>query len=333
MNFAHPELLWFLLGLPFLAVTLLVIHRRYCNRLRTVSATTRPPLGRKRLLISGMLWCLAYAAVIVALARPRWSYEWRDVKRRGADMVVALDVSRSMNAADINPNRLERAKREVKDLLRLARGDRVALVLFSGVAFIQCPLTQDLEAFELFLDHADVSSLPVQGTNISAALLQGQKALEQGADADSRGRAIIVISDGEDHDAQAAEVAQQLARRGISIHAIGVGGQGAPIPLPDGGFLKDESGNMVISRPNEVTLKAIAKASDGVYVRSETGDFDLERIYKERIRPDLLEREQSTREKIWIERHMWASGFAIWCLLAEFALQLGATRRRPSQTP
>jgi Ca-activated chloride channel family protein len=103
--------------------------------------------------------------------------------------------------------------------------------------------------------------------------------------------------------------------------------------LPDGGFLKDESGNMVISRPNEVTLKAIAKASDGVYVRSETGDFDLERIYKERIRPDLLEREQSTREKIWIERHMWASGFAIWCLLAEFALQLGATRRRPSQTP
>ncbi len=316
MNFAKPVCLLFLLLLvPYIVFTLKA-DKRYRWRLKQwlpekpQSHARRPP-GTALSSPQFLLRILALVSITVAAAEPRWSFEWQDVKRNGADLVIALDVSRSMTATDIDPSRLERAKREIKDLLALSKGDRMALVLFSGVAFIQCPLTNDLDSFELFLDQAGVDSLPRQGTSVNAALVEAGRALDQGSENETQGRAIILISDGEDHEGEALDTAERLVKKGIKIHAIGVGGQGAPLPLAEGGFLKDQSGNLVVSQLNEGMLKELARVGEGVYVRSETGDFDLDRIYAEEVRPDLKERSYSTREKLWIERHMWFTALAL----------------------
>lgn len=335
INFGHPLLLWlFALLVPYIVLQWKA-EQKYRQRLglwlteksmprgaegpRAGSAEGRPLLLLLRLL--------ALSAMILAAAQPRWGFEWREVKRHGADVVIALDVSRSMSATDIDPSRLERAKREIKDLLALAKGDRMALVLFSGVAFIQCPLTHDLASFELFLDQAGVDSLPRQGTSMAAALTEAGRALDQGSENESQGRAVILISDGEDHEGEALTIAETLAQKGIKIHTIGVGGQGAPLPLPEGGFLKDKSGNLVVSRLNEGMLRELAKVGGGVYVRSETGDFDLERIYTEEVRPDLKERDYSSREKLWIERHGIFTAFGLLLLLTEALLSRPQLRR------
>lgn len=339
MNFGQPALLWlFLLLLPYIWISWKA-EQRYRERLARwfpegdgakAGHAKHQGAPRQRRRSEGsvegrpfflLLRLLGLGLLILAAAQPRWGFEWREVKRHGADVVIALDVSRSMSATDIDPNRLERAKREIKDLLALAKGDRMALVLFSGVAFIQCPLTHDLGSFELFLDQASVESLPRQGTSMAAALTEAGRALDQGAEGETQGRAVILISDGEDHEGAALSIAEDLAKRSIKIHTIGVGGQGAPLPLPDGGFLKDKSGNLVVSRLNEGMLKELAQVGGGVYVRSETGDFDLERIYTEEVRPDLKERNYSTREKLWIERHGIFTAAALLLLLVESLLR------------
>lgn len=318
MNWAQPSWLYLLLLLPLVAALTWWSEQKYRRRLSLWWGPAVPVRERTaRWLAPLALRLLGLAALICALAQPRWNFEWKDVRRQGADVVIALDVSRSMTAADVTPSRLERAKREIKDLLALSRGDRLALVIYSGVAFIQCPLTHDLQAFQLFLDQAGVDSLPVQGTSLGQALQFAGKALDEGSEQDSKGRAVILISDGEDHEGRAVELAKDLGGRGIAIHTIGVGGQGAPIPLADGGFLKDSAGQMVVSRPNTKILKEIAEAGGGQFVQAADGNFELERIYQTAIRPDLKSGEHQTRERIWIERHAWSSGLALVFLVAE----------------
>ncbi len=329
VDWARPQALWLFLGLlPWL---LLVLRGDAIYARRLARWQTRSRLSTRRLpyaLPLRLLRVLGLSCVIVAIAQPRWNFSWQDVKRQGADLVIALDVSRSMAAADVAPSRLERAKREIKDLLKLVHGDRVALVLYSGVAFIQCPLTHDLSAFELFLDQAGLDSLPVQGTSLSQALQAAGKALDDGAEASSKGRAVILITDGEDHEGQAIQVASELADRGIAVHTIGVGGQGAPIPLEDGGFLKDSSGHLVVSQPNEAILRSIASAAKGRFVRAANGDFDLGRTYAEFIRPDLRTGEHSSREKVWIERHSWFSAAGLLLFTLESLLTYAWRRSR-----
>lgn len=317
MNWAQPQLLMLFLLLPLAAALAWAAERRYRRRLMRWRSAARGGVWSRAFSRGLCLRLLALAAIVTALAQPRWNFTWQEVKRQGADVVIALDVSRSMSAADVSPSRLERAKREIQDLLSLSRGDRLGLVLYSGVAFIQCPLTHDLGALRLFLEQAGIDSLPVQGTSLSQALQAAGKALADGAEEGSHGQAIILISDGEDHEGEAIAVAKDLAEKNIVIHAIGVGGQGAPIPLPEGGFLKDASGELVVSRPNEAVLKEIAGVAGGQFVRAADGNFELDRIYATAIRPDLREGEHSTREKVWIERHYWLSALAAFFLLID----------------
>jgi Ca-activated chloride channel family protein len=193
-------------------------------------------------------------------------------------------------------------------------------------------LTHDLGAFELFLDHVNFESLPLQGTSLSEALKASAKALEDGSEAETKGKAVILISDGEDHEGQAIEVAKGLAERGIVIHTIGVGGQeGAPIPLADGGFMKDASGHMIVSQPNESILKSIAEAGHGRFVRAANGDFDLAETYSQFIRPDLKEGEHSSREKIWQEQHQGFSALSLLLFSLDAIWIFARLRSRKSQ--
>ncbi|MCX6129402.1 MAG: VWA domain-containing protein [Proteobacteria bacterium] len=333
MSFAKPLILIGLFAcLPLLSL-LFLIQKRYELRLRRLMRSEYfsmllPAWALQKPLLHWLLLLLGFSAIVIGLARPRFNYEWRDVTRRGADVMIILDVSRSMNAADISPSRLVRAKREITDLLQVVRGDRVGLILFAGVSFIQCPLTQDIKALELFLEQVDSDSIPSQGTSVAQAIRLGSKALQAGAESGSAGKAMILISDGEDQDTDPLLAASEAAKLGQTIHTIAVGGQGAPIPVAEGGFLQDAKGGLVISKPDEASLQAIAKATDGAYIHADTGDFGLDRLYRERIRPGLEEREHTQKEKVWNEVHSLASAVAALCFTAESLLSLWRRRRR-----
>ena len=230
----------------------------------------------RRWVKTGMI-LLAAACFIVAITGPKAGYRWETVKQQGVDIMIALDCSKSMLAQDIKPNRLERAKREIVDLLRMAQSDRIGLVAFSGTAILKCPLTLDRDAFNIFLDVLEPGFLPMGGSNLSAAVETAYAGFEMDADTE---KAIILITDGEHTQGDADAAAQKMAEAGIKIFCIGVGDlQGAPIPDQAGGFVKDRSGNIVLSRVDETGLKRIADVTGGIYVRSVAGDMDLDVIY------------------------------------------------------
>ncbi len=242
--------------------------------------------------------------MIISLARPMWGYNYVVMERKGVDLILALDVSQSMLAKDVSPNRLIRAKREIKDLLKILKGDRVGLLIFSGVTFLQTPLTLDYGALEMLLNDVSVESLPVPGTAISDAILDSIKAF--GKD-NTESRSIILITDGEDHEKNPLEVIDKAKKENVRIYTIGVGGeQGAPIPSLSGkGFKKDRMGNVVLTKINEKVLKEISKKTGGSYVKSVTGDFDLDKIYKD-IQRDVDDKTiKSGKKKKYIHRYQY----------------------------
>lgn len=274
--------------------------------------------SRTRQVAKAVLISLAIALALVALARPRWGYTWEEVKRKGVEIVVAIDVSQSMMARDVDPNRLERAKREVTDLVRMLEGDKVGLVAFAGSSFIQCPLTLDYGAFSLFLDALGPDLIPVPGTALAEALRTSLAAFDKGA---NTSRAVILITDGEDHEGSAVKVAEEAKAQGVKVFTIGIGKrEGAPIPSEDasGGFKKDSNGGVVLSKLDENTLEKIALTTGGTYVHSETGDADLKTVYLQGIRREMEGREfSSTRIQKWKERFQWPLLAALLCLIAE----------------
>ncbi len=306
MSFAHPSYFYGLLLLLPLTYFLWKSELIYRQRLKLLVAAERwhyalQGPAKKLPWKSIGLQLISVSLLILALAQPRWGFQWKDVKKQGADVMIALDISRSMNATDVNPNRLQRAKREIRDLLQVAHGDRVGLLLFAGVGFVQCPLTYDKKALELFLEEAHSELIPIQGTSLTQAISLGMGALEQGGDAGAAGKAMILISDGEDQDSEPLEKADEAQEKGVVIHTVSLGKEGAPIPLPDGGFMKDESGQMVVTKPQTEILRAIAQKTSGQFLQLDAGLGGLEALYQQYIRPKLQEREQSQREKIWNE--------------------------------
>ncbi len=263
---------------------------------------------------------LGLAAALLALAEIRWGFTWEEVQRRGVDIVVALDVSDSMLVEDAESggrlSRLERAKREITDLLRLLEGDRIGLVAFAGTAFIECPLTLDYGAAEIFLETIDTDLIPVKGTALGAAIRTSLEAFEGGS---HPSRAVILITDGEDHSGEALEAAREARTAGVRIFTIGIGrDEGAPIPAPGGGFRRDRSGEIVLSRLDEPTLQKIALDTGGKYVRSVTGDVDLEQIYSQGIKATLEDQELgSKRRQRWEERFQWLLAIALLALMLE----------------
>lgn len=230
---------------------------------------------------------LALAALFLSLALmgPQWGYREHEVRRKGMDLVIAIDVSKSMLAEDIKPSRLGAVQREVKGLIDTLKGDRVAIAAFAGTAFLQCPLTGDYGTAKLFVDELSPGVLPLGGTNITAAIRESLAAFE-GHEKKSRG--MILITDGEDHEGDLAAVLEEVKKEGVRVFPVGVGKlEGVPIPLGleegAGRFLKDSEGRVVITKRDDATLKKIAEATGGRVAHIGAGDFLLEDLYKQEI--------------------------------------------------
>lgn len=269
------------LFLLFISVALLLLL--FTGLLRWKSATRRnigePELvrllirnfSRRRFALKFILVIVALSAGILAAMNPRTPGDSDNRTRKGIDIAIALDVSKSMLAADLAPNRLERAKQLISKFMTEMPDDRVALVLFAGKAYLQMPLTGDHGAVELFVSSVSPDAVPQQGTVISDALTMSAGVFNS---ADKRFRSVLLISDGEDHDADAARTARALAKKGVMINTIGIGSpEGAPVWDPaTGENKKDEAGNTVISKLNEEGLKEIARETNGRYIRLQNSD-------------------------------------------------------------
>lgn len=261
-----------------------------------------------------VLMLLALASVITAAIRPQLGSGLEEIKRKGVDVIVALDVSNSMNAKDISPTRLERSTQAIYRLIDKLQGDRIGIVVFAGQAFIQLPITTDYGAAKLFLSNISTGMVPVQGTAIGAAI---EKCMDAVGDSSTKSAAIVVITDGENHEDDAVEAAKTAVSKGMVVHTIGMGSpQGAPVPDGRGNFITDGSGSTVISKLDDVTLQQIADAGKGKYVRATSGDDGMGIILKEL---DGMEKKEFSSKMftIYDEQFGWFLGLALIMLLIE----------------
>jgi Ca-activated chloride channel family protein len=328
MSFGDLGMLWLVWTVPVLFVFCYWGIRRRTrilsrfSSLRGLDAIAPDACASRRWIKAGLMLAV-FALLVFCLAGPRYGYHWRKIERKGVDLIVAIDCSRSMMASDIKPTRLERAKREVMDLLDLLHGDRVGLVAFSGTAFLQCPLTLDYRAYHLFLGALKPGFMPVGGTDLSAAVRTSLAAFPRHDAAD---KAIILITDGgatTGGDPMAAARAARAAH--VRLFCIGVGRPGGvPIPAKGGGFITNKAGDIVLTRLDGSLLKRMAVVTGGSYVRSVAGGMDLEDIYFKHIRKEMRSATVSqTKEKVHEERFQWFLALAVLILAIELLVPLG----------
>ena len=288
IRFAHTEYLWALALLPALFVIFFWARRL---RRRAIERFGNPELlkqlipagGRRKTVVKFLFLVAAFAFLVLGIANPQIGSKLEEVKREGVDLFIALDVSTSMKAEDIKPNRLEAAKREISLLLDKLQNDRIGLIVFAGDSYLQLPLTTDYGSARLFLSTIDVDVVPVPGTAIGSAIRLAMKSFVQG---EKKHRGLIIITDGENHEDDAAAAAKDAAAEGIVIHTIGMGlPEGAPIPIYQNnvqvGFQKDNEGNAVITKLDEAALQQIAEAGGGKFVRASSQQNELETLFKE----------------------------------------------------
>ena len=289
LRFENPEFLYGLFG-----VIVLIVFFRYVFKMKKtllerfghldMLQKMMPGLNKKRVIQKVILFNLMYIFTIIALANPQIGTKLEEVKREGVDIIIALDVSLSMMAEDVAPNRLEKAKHEISKFIDKLQGDRIGLIAFAGISHVQCPLTLDYSAAKLFLRMMDTRLIPVPGTNIADAIRQARKAFDQ---KDRKHKVLILITDGEEHREDAIDEAEKAADEGIIIYTIGIGSpEGVPIPLYDRngnrkGFKKDRQGNVVTTKLDVSTLQKIAFTTDGKYYIATSGENELENIYDE----------------------------------------------------
>lgn len=329
MKFANIQMLFLIWAVPLLLLVFWYGMKRrkaILDRFASLPAQRfiAPETGASRRWLKAGLILGVLAFTAVALAGPQYGFRWEEVEQRGIDIIVALDCSKSMLAEDIRPNRLDRAKREIYDLLAMLEGDRIGLVAFAGTAFLQCPLTLDYEAFHLFLKTLTPDYLPVGGTDLNAAVRSALDGFDQ-TDAE---KAIILITDGEntgEGDPMAA--AKMAGEKGVKLFCIGIGSEtGVPVPDEGGGLKKDREGNIVVTRLDEDLLKRMAVLTGGTYVRSVAGDMDLDVIYAREIRGKMeAGTVASGRKQVWEDRYQWALALAV--LLMALELFIPAARR------
>ena len=237
-----------------------------------------PSRSRSKGWVRMAIYCLAFGLFVIGLARPRTGARLAERKSRGAEIIVALDVSNSMLAKDYSPNRLERAKLSIARLTDKLQDDRIGLVIFAGTSFVQLPVTTDYVSAKMFLGSIDTGSIPVQGTAIGDAIRLSIKSFSAQSE---KSRVIIVISDGENHEDDAVASAKEAAEMGIKVYTIGVGSpEGQPIPM-NGDLMKDKDGNIVVTKLNEQMLRDIARAGGGAYIRAGGEEFGLNPIIQD----------------------------------------------------
>ncbi len=277
-----------------------------------------PDVSRSKRFWKFILFSVAFAFLIIGIVNPQVGTKLEEVKRKGADLMICLDVSNSMKAEDLQPNRLERAKQAISKLLDKLEGDRIGIIVFAGQAYVQLPITTDYSAGKLFLESINTDLIPTQGTDIGAAI---DLALESFGKDEGKNKAIVIITDGEDNEAGAVKSAEAAAEKGITIHTIGMGSaEGTPIPMFRGnvreGFRKDKEGNTVVTKLNEQTLQEIASAGNGIYVHASNSDAGLNNVLDA---INKLEKKQfdSKMYSDYEDRFQWFVSAALLLLLIE----------------
>lgn len=321
IQYQHPELIVGLLAIPFLALLFWYVlkwKKTVTGKIgdeRLVKELTRHH-SSKKFTAKFVVASLALIAIIIGMVNPMRAGNMDKVERKGVDVMIALDVSNSMLAEDIKPNRLEKAKQLVDRLISRLSDDRLGLVLFAGRAYMQMPLTTDHAAAGMYVQNANPGIVPTQGTMIADALKLCTSAFNT---KERKYKSIVMITDGEDHDPESQETAKQLAANGVIVNTVGVGSAlGTPIPDPSTGqFKKDPEGNTVLSKLNEEQLKQLAGATNGIYVNAEDVNEAVNAIVK---RLSTIEETavEDAAFKDYIHYFQWFIGAAIVLLIAEF---------------
>lgn len=279
-RFEDPIYLWALLVIPVLLLIRLAGWRRRRSKLRKFGdpelvRQLMPNVSKFRPTVKFWLLLVAWALLVVMVARPQVGAEIQRDKRNGIEAIICLDISNSMLAQDVAPSRLDKSKLLVESLVDRFTNDKIGLIVFAGDAYVQLPITSDYVSAKMFLQNIDPSLIQTQGTDIAQAINLGLHSFTQ---ADKIGRAIIVITDGEDHEGGAVEAAAEARKKGVNVFILGVGDtKGAPIPTGDGGYMKDRSGQTVMTALNEQMCREVAQAGSGKYIHVDnTGDAQTE---------------------------------------------------------
>ncbi len=268
-RFEDPTYLWLLMVVPILAVVRLVVWRQRKSKLRKFGdpellRRLMPDASAYRPTVKFWLLMAALALLIVTLARPQMGSKVSHEKRNGIEIIIAMDISNSMKAEDVVPSRLDKSKLMVENLVDHFTTDKVGLVVFAGDAFVQLPITSDYVSAKMFLQNTTPSLINTQGTDIAKALTVSMRSFTQ---QDKVGKAIVLITDGEDHEGGALEAAKAAAKKGINVFILGVGDpKGAPIPTGNGGYMTDNTGQTVLSALNEKMCREVAQAGSGTYI-------------------------------------------------------------------
>ena len=280
INFANSQYLLLLLLIPVFFIIQAFVLRMRSRRIRkfgdeTLVRQLMPSYSKAKVWVRLTMFALGFFFFVIGLSRPQIGAKLKEHETKGAEIMIALDVSNSMLAEDYSPNRLERAKLAISRLVDKLREDRIGLIVFAGNSFVQLPITTDYVSAKMFLNSISTESVPVQGTAIGDAI---NTAIRSFSAQSEKSRAVIVITDGENHEDDPVAAAKQAAELGVRIFTIGVGSpEGKPIPM-DGELLKDKEGNIVVTRLDEKVLQEIAAAADGVYVRAGNSEFGLNPI-------------------------------------------------------
>ena len=279
-------MLWWLITIPVFVIAYIIITKRKQRQLMEfgdpeLMAQLMPDASKSRPIVKFTLLMVALVLLIVAAARPQYGQQEKTVKRQGIEVMVALDISNSMLAEDVAPNRLDRAKQMLSKMIDNMTDDKVGLVVFAGEAFTQLPITCDYVSAKMFLNTISPKLIPTQGTAIGAALQTAIRSF--GSQESDAGRAIILITDGENHEDDATAVAKQAQELGIQVFVIGIGKpEGSPIPVPGtNDYIKDRSGQVVVSRLNEEMCQEIAQAGKGAYVRCDNTNTAMRALQQE----------------------------------------------------
>ncbi len=325
MRFADPtNFLWLLviLALAGFVVWAIVRKKRLLQRFGDMPLIMKnaPYISFARQGGKAAMLLIAMVFIILALARLQFGTHLEMLKREGIDLVVALDVSNSMLARDMTPNRLEKAKQEIQSIIERLKGDRIGLVAFAGEAFIQCPLTLDYTAARFLLDAMDQNAVSVQGTSLASAIDIATKTFEE---RERKHKVLLLLTDGEDHDRGAVEAAEEARQEGIKIYTVGIGNPaGEPIPIFDRrgnqvGFKKDENGQVVMTALNEEILQKVALETGGKYYHATAGEMELDRIFEEIAQMEKKELE-GTLVTRYDDRFQWPLLLALILIVGEF---------------
>lgn len=331
-RFANPDYLYLLLLLPVLVILFIINEIRKKRAIRRLGntelvITLLPEMSASRPVIKFLFQLLALASMTIVLARPQFGSKIEDVKKEGVEVIIALDVSNSMLAEDISPFRLERAKQAISRLVDNLDNDRIGLIVFAGGAYTQIPVTTDYVSAKMFLSSIGPEMVPKQGTAIGAAIDLGIRSFSPG---EGKSKAMVLITDGENHEDNPVASAEEAAKSGVVIHVIGIGlPAGVPIPVTTGGrkdYLKDDEGRTVISKLDEDILKKIALSTNGTYVRANNSSIGLDQIFNE-IRKMKTHELESAVYTDYNDQFGIFAAIALVMLIADFLIMERKNRR------